>query len=81
MEWWCIDNEYAEASTSEDTSEVVGISDDGLAEGEREFGFDREDLDINTNGTLEGSDSEEVKATHVEALDDEDRQVDYGAKW
>ena len=44
VQGWRIDDEHAEACTSEDAREVVVVADDGPAEGEAEFRLDREYL-------------------------------------
>ena len=46
MKRWGINNEHAQARSCKDTDKVVVIPYDGLAEWEREFGFDGEDLEI-----------------------------------
>jgi hypothetical protein len=44
VQWWSVDDEYPKAGTGQDTEEIIFVSDDALAEGERKFSFDGEYL-------------------------------------
>lgn len=72
MQGGSVDDEDAEAGTGENAEEVPLVPDDVSAEGERESGLDREDLLTELVLAIACTTWE---GTHVEALDDEDRQI------
>ena len=49
VQGWRVNNEHAKTGACDNACEVVVVANDGLAEGVREFSFDREDLQLSVD--------------------------------
>lgn len=75
---WRVDDEHAEARARDDAGEVVVVADDRASEREAELRFDGEHLYYNERGVqfrVYVVVTSAVDRTYVEALDDEDGEV------